>query len=248
VFLRKQRAFADMDNLTIVSPSRWLAEKVRESPLLGGRRIQVIPNGLDTSVFSPKEKEASRRKLNIPAGKKIILFGAIRATQTPLKGFSLLIEAMKLLNQANHQLIVFGSSDAGQTDITGVDVRFMGEVGNTATLIDLYAAADVVAVPSLQEAFGQAASEALACGIPVVAFGATGLLDIVDHEVNGFLSKPFDTRDLAKGIEWVLANEDRHRELSRAARRKAETHFDIRIVARHYSDLYKLIWHADQTR
>jgi len=59
-------------------------------------------------------------------------------------------------------------------------------------------------VPSLQEAFGQTASETMGCGTPVVAFGRTGLLDIIDHKENGYLAKPFDTTDLANGIEWVF--------------------------------------------
>ena len=52
-----------------------------------------------------------------------------------------------------------------------------------------------------QEAFGQTAFERLACGTPVVCFDATGLLDIVEHQINGYLAKPFDTSDLAAGID-----------------------------------------------
>ena len=59
-------------------------------------------------------------------------------------------------------------------------------------------------VPSRQEAFGQTASEAQACGTPVVAFNIGGLPDIVEHQRTGYLAEPFETEDLATGIRWVL--------------------------------------------
>jgi len=95
-------------------------------------------------------------------------------------------------------------------------------------------------VPSLQEAFGQTASEAMACGTPVVAFGATGLLDIVEHQKTGYLAKPFDSKDLANGIEWVLhaANYD---ELCQNAREKVMREFDSLVVAKKYVELYEEI-------
>ncbi|WP_333442988.1 glycosyltransferase [Microcoleus sp. herbarium2] len=66
------------------------------------------------------------------------------------------------------------------------------------------------------------ASEALACGTPVVAFDMTGLKDIVDRQQNGYLTKPYETEDLARGIAWVLEDPDRHQKLCRSARLKVE--------------------------
>jgi glycosyltransferase involved in cell wall biosynthesis len=97
---------------------------------------------------------------------------------------------------------------------------------------------DVMVVPSLQEAFGQTASESMACGTPVVAFGATGLLDIVDHKINGYLAKPFDTDDLKNGIEWVL-NTPNYDELCKNAREKVLREFDSKIVAKRHIELYE---------
>ncbi len=239
VFQRKQSVYSEIRDMTITTPSRWLAQRVKESTLLGNRIVVVIPNGLDTSVFRSSGREGARKRLNLPTGKKIILFGAIRATETPLKGFGLLVQALKILNRTDHQLVVFGSSSAGKTGISGLDVRFFGLVNNLETLIDLYSAADVVAVPSYQEVFGQAASEALACGTPVVAFGATGLLDIVAHKHTGYLARPFDTGDLAEGIRWLIEDPVRYGRISENAAKQAREKFDIRETSIRYISLYR---------
>ena len=239
VFRRKQHTYPGIKNLTITTPSQWLAQRVTESPLLGNRRVEVIPNGLDTSLFRTTGREAARKRLSLPGGKKIILFGAIRATETPLKGFALLVRALKLLNRDDCQLAVFGSSNAAATDISGLDVRFFGQVSSHDVLIDLYSAADLVAVPSMQEVFGQAATEAMACSTPVVAFNSTGLPDIVLHRETGYLAEPFSVDDLANGIGWVLENDSRCMLMGDAARQRAVSVFDSGAVADKMFRLYK---------
>jgi glycosyltransferase involved in cell wall biosynthesis len=80
----------------------------------------------------------------------------------------------------------------------------------------------------------------MSCGTPVVAFGATGLLDIIDHKLNGYLAKPFDTTDLANGIEWMLNLEKKeYNNLCKNAREKVEKEFDSKVVAKKYIKLYK---------
>ncbi|NQV02863.1 MAG: glycosyltransferase, partial [Bacteroidia bacterium] len=114
-----------------------------------------------------------------------------------------------------------------------------GHVRNDKMLVDLYSAADVTVLPSLQEAFGQMATESMACGTPVVAFDGTGLTDIVEHKKNGYLASRADITDLAIGINWVLTNGERHEILAANARSTAVEQFDIRKVARRFIDLYK---------
>ncbi len=239
VFVRKKHTYPLMKNLTITTPSHWLAQKVMESHLLGGRKVVVVQNGLDTLAFRSTGRAEARKRLGLSAGKTIVLFGAIRGTTTPQKGFSLLIEAMKRLNKTDCQLVVFGSSSAGTTDITGLDIRFFGEVNDQKVLVDLYSAADVVAVPSTQEVFGQAATEAMACSTPVVAFACTGLPDIVIHRETGYLARPFEIEDLANGIGWVLEDEGRRLNLGAAARLRAVAVFDSAVVADKMIRLYR---------
>ena len=64
---------------------------------------------------------------------------------------------------------------------------------------------------------------------------------MIEHQINGYLAKPYDISDLAAGIDCVLSNENHHKELCRNAREKAVAFFDIKKVAMHYADLYESI-------
>lgn len=88
----------------------------------------------------------------------------------------------------------------------GVPYLNVGVVNDCETLAKLYSCADVMLVPSRLEAFGQTASEAMSCGVPVCAFDTSGLRDIVDHQENGYLAKCFDIADFANGVNWCLDN------------------------------------------
>jgi len=105
----------------------------------------------------------------------------------------------------------------------------------------LYSAADISVIPSRQDNLPNTAVESISCGTPVVAFNVTGLNNIVDHRINGYLAKPFDVSDFSNGIDWILSDENRHNELCIKAREKAVTCFDIDIIAKQYADLYESI-------
>jgi glycosyltransferase involved in cell wall biosynthesis len=241
VYLRKQETYSRIGNMIITAPSRWLADRILASPLLGNRKVEVVANGLDTLSFQPLDKQHARQRQSLPPNKKIVAFGAIRATETPLKGFKLLVEALKSLNRKDIMLVVFGSTGPGNVDVSGLDVMFKGPVDDHEILVDLYSGADLVAVPSYQEVFGQAASEAMACGTPVVAFACTGLLDIVKHKETGYLAEPYNPEDLAAGIQWILEDEERHHQLCQASRDRAVEHFDMNKIAKQFMQIYQEI-------
>jgi glycosyltransferase involved in cell wall biosynthesis len=237
---RKEKAWRDLE-LTLVAPSHWLADCARSSSLFRNTRVEVIPNGIDTEGFRPRDKKYSRDLLRLPPTKKIILFGAMHATTDRNKGFHLLQAALQKVgnNLTETMAVVFGSSEPADMPDLGMPVIFLGRLKDEHSLAAAYAAADVFVVPSIQEAFCQTAAEALACGTPVVAFRATGLLDVVEHQGCGYLARPYDVNDLAQGIAWVLQDPARHAKLSAVARQIVETKFARNLVARQYAELYR---------
>lgn len=242
IWQRKAGTYKNL-NLTLVAPSHWMAEAAKNSSLFRDVRIEVIPHGLDIEIFKPIESQIARHLFNLPVDKQLILFGAgSNAVGDPRKGLYLLQDALKKLNQAGWQdrfeLVIFGTSPPENPIDLGFKAHYLGRFYDDITLSLIYSAADVMIVPSIQEAFGQTASEALACGTPVVAFRGTGVQDIVDHEQDGYLAKPFEAEDLAQGIVWVLQEPERHQKLRDQARGKAKKAFTLTLQAQRYLALF----------
>lgn len=237
---RKQQVYAHIENMTIVGLSNWMHQSAKSSSLLRDKHHVQLPNPIDTSVFALFDKIEARRLLNLPINKKLVLFGAMNATSDPNKGFNYLFKALKKMESENIELVIFGSSQPDTPLDFEQPVHYLGHLNDDVSLRALYNAADVMIVPSLQESFGQTATESMACGVPVVSFNTTGLKDIVDHKSNGYLAQPFDTDDLARGIEWVLDTPN-YQQLCDNARKKVLTHFDSQLVAKQYIALYKEI-------
>ena len=244
IWQRKASTWKDL-NLTIVAPSLWMAKCASSSSLFKGLRVQIIPFGLDPTVFKPIESKLARKRLNLPQDKQLVLFGAINATGDIRKGFHLLQTALKSLSKTHWQncieLVIFGSDRPENPTVLGFPSHYLGSIQDDSLLRLVYSAADVMIAPSIEEAFGQTASESLACGTPVIVFKDTGLADIVDHHQNGYVANYCDSEDLVKGITWILEDKERHQQLRASAREKAEREFDMKLQAHRYLSLFREI-------
>jgi glycosyltransferase involved in cell wall biosynthesis len=112
-------------------------------------------------------------------------------------------------------------------------------LNDTISLRLAYGASDVVVVPSRRESFCQVASEAQACGRPVVAFAEGGLTDVVDDRKTGALAAPSDPLSLAAMLNWTLSDPDRWCELSHQARLRAEALWAPAKIAQDYQRVYE---------
>ena len=245
---RKKKAWQGLD-ITVVTPSRWLAGCAGASSLFSGRRIEVIPNGLDIGRFKPMDPGQVREILGLPADKRLITFGAMWSTTDLNKGYHLLMEALAGVSDDSFkkgtELVVFGASGpaapGGRAGLGDPDlkVHYLGELKDEITMAMLYAASDVFVFPSTHENLPNTIMEALASGTPVVAFDVGGIPDMVEHKKNGYLAKSFDTGDLARGIKWVLEDPKRHKGLCARARDKAEREYSLKLQAERYIALYE---------
>jgi glycosyltransferase involved in cell wall biosynthesis len=237
---RKHRAWRDVA-VTYVAMSNWMANYARRSPLTFDNEVSVIPNGVDTDRYAPIDRAAARAIWRIPPDKRVILFGALNATTDRRKGYAYLTEALKILaakGWTDRALAVVFGAGLDSTGI-GLPTRYVGRLHDDVSLSLLYACADVMVVPSVQENFGKTAIEAMSCGVPVVAFANTGQTDIVDHKINGYLAENLSAEDLANGIAWCLERNGSGGDLSRQARNKVKACFDMQHIASRHIDLYE---------
>lgn len=241
VWQRKAKAWKTL-NLTLVSPSRWMAQQIQASSLFQDVPVEIFPNGIDLQCYQPREKSIVRNLLNLPTDKLLILFGAGGGTSDSRKGFPLLTAALQRLGQTEWRtrinLVIFGGLPPEKPLELGFPVHYMGKLNDDLSLALVYAAADVFVAPSVQENLSNTVVEAIACGTPCVAFNIGGMPDLIEHQQNGYLVKPYDVEDLTQGIVWVLKHPERHQNLQKCARKKAEEDFSQRLQAQRYSTLF----------
>lgn len=241
---RKVKAFENLD-ITLIAPSHWLAEKAKQSSLFAGKRIEVIPNGLDTEVFRPIDHQIARQYFDLPEDSAVVLFGAQWLTD-PRKGGDLLRDTLKQLNQPC-TLLLFGEGVLPLEGCSHISVRQLGSLADDVSLAMVYSAADVFVCPSREDNLPNTVAEALACGTPCAAFAINGLPDMIEHQKNGWLSRPFDTADLAEGIRW-LTRHPQQDQLRKAAREKAVSEYSMALMNNRYMALYEEVLKAAKDR
>ncbi|HET9498932.1 MAG TPA: D-inositol-3-phosphate glycosyltransferase [Marmoricola sp.] len=198
-------------------------------------RVEVVHPGVDLGLFRPRPPQEARSRLGLPADGDVLLFvGRIQ----PLKAPDVLLRAAAELLRRDPArrsrlmvAVVGGPSGSGLEHPSALSdlaaslgiadvVRFVPPVSR-ADLVDWYAAASLVCVPSYNESFGLVAVEAQACGTPVVAAEVGGLTTAIADGRSGFLVGGHDPADYARVIERILAEPALRERLSRGARAQA---------------------------
>lgn len=240
IFTLKKNIY-DPKTLTIVTCSSWLAGEAAKSAMLKDFTIVTIPNPIDTNLFRPINVTEAKLRLGLDYNKKVILFGAAKINDTR-KGFIYLLEALEILSRKSSEfahcctLLVFGKSE--------VDIRFpipskvLSFMSDETKLVDIYNAADVFVLPSLQDNLPNTVMEALSCGTPVVAFRTGGIPEMIDHKLNGYLADFKSAEDLANGIFNILFECDME-ETRRNARQKVINNYSYPVVAEKFENLYR---------
>lgn len=228
--------------LNVVTPSKWLADLARQSPLLDGFPVHRIPNGIDTAIFHPIDKQQAREQLGIDRSKHVILFSS-HLIMNSLKGGALLEEALtRVGSQVNRDqllLLVVGHGAADWQTREDFPVQRIGHVTNDQEMARVYSAADVFVLPSLAENFPNAVLESMACGTPAVTFDVGGCPELVRHMETGYLARYKDAIDLANGIETVLRDSELRRRMAGRALEIVRVEYALPLEARRFRGLYE---------
>lgn len=236
VFLRKQLAYAK-GNIAFTACSNWLKEMAEKSPLTRGHRLLSIPNPIDTDIYRPMNKREARKKLNLPLDRKIILFAAAKTTDKR-KGMNYLAEAAAMMTHHSNNIffLIAGSRENGLEKQLSMQAESMGYIP-PVQMPELYNAADLFVIPSLQDNLPNTVMEAMACGTPCVGFHTGGIPEMITHKVNGYIAGYKNAADLAEGMRWALRDDVRET-LSANAREKVLEEYSRKIVARQYKAVY----------
>jgi len=209
------------------------------------RQIEILPNCLDAKMFRPNIKTDLDEKMGLKNHRVILSVGRLHKE----KGFEYLIRAFKMINDKHHdaKLVLVGRGDEREK-LESETAKF--NIRNDVILInhlphqkmpDLYNICDIFILPSIIEPFGMTLVEAMACGKPVVGSKVGGISDIIDNEINGFLTEPRNSNQLARKIEILLSDEKLRIKFGREGRKKVENMFSYEEIAKKATDIYQRV-------
>jgi glycosyltransferase involved in cell wall biosynthesis len=233
---KKYYGLVDASRFHIVTPSRWIGEEAGRSSLLGGFARSVIPYGLDTEVFQPRDRRVAREVLGIPQDAKVVLFVSYEI-HAQRKGFALLMEALWGI-EAPEKISVLSLGAGPAPEIQGLPSVHVPSLGDDRLLSWVYSAADVFVLPSLADNLPNTMLEAMACGTPVAAFAAGGIPEAVRPGVTGLLARTGDAAELRGAMVELLGNDAKRREMSANCRRIALAEYGLSVQTGRYAELY----------
>lgn len=226
LFEKKKALFSGLD-LTIITPSHWMAEQVRQS-FLKDHPIHVIHNGIDLEVFRPRESDF--RKKHGLEGKKLILGVALGWGRR--KGLDVFIELAKRLDD-RYRIVLVGT-DEKVDRLLPENILSIHRTQNQTELAEIYTAADVFVNPTREENYPTVNMEAIACGTPVITFNTGGSPEMLD-EKTGVVVEKEDVEGLMGAIVRLAGEK---RSVQGVCLSRAEG-FDKADCFQHYLALYK---------
>ena len=234
----RRKLWKSQHRITIVTPSEWLGREVGKSAVARHVRVEVIPNGIDTKVFTPMDKKAVRRELGIPADCVYVLILANRLGERR-KGMNFASAIASALLKADKRIrIIYAGNqpEMSERDCSG-RVYCFPYTKDPATVAKYYAASDFFLFTSTAENFPLTVLEAMACGAIVVAFACGGVPEeIIDGET-GFINKAGDVEGSVAALLSLLGNIPLAQRIRHNARENVNSRFTIDRMAEEYEKL-----------
>jgi glycosyltransferase involved in cell wall biosynthesis len=235
---QKQRAYRRCD-ITIVAPSSWTESIAKRSPLFEGFGVRRIANGVDTAVFKPRERYLARAFLSLDPKPKAILFVAHGLDDNPRKGGEYVIEALRRLAPIQDTVLLLAGMGGQSWDASvPLSVHKLGYLNDDRLMAAAYASSDLIVAPSVLENLPNTVLEAMACGVPAVAFDTGGMADAVRHMETGYLAPMGDVDALVDGIRQVLCDERLRERLGRKSVELVRAAFSKQRQALAFAELY----------
>jgi glycosyltransferase involved in cell wall biosynthesis len=196
----KRKWFSGVKNMTLVTPSQWLAEQVKES-YLKDYPVRVIYNGINLAVFKPTASNF-RARFGLSDEKYVVL--GVAFDWGLKKGLDVFVELSKRLDNDRFSIVLVGTDDELDKSLPR-NIVSIHRTKNQKELAEIYSASDVFVNPTREEVLGMVNLEALACGIPVITFNSGGSPECIDSSC-GCVVPCNDIDGMEKGIVEICSS------------------------------------------
>ncbi|MDR4508968.1 MAG: glycosyltransferase [Candidatus Brocadiaceae bacterium] len=241
--LRQKKSIYQKANISIVTPSKWLYNLSRQSPVFEGKEIKQIYNGFDLDVFTPLDKRRCRFDLGIPSDARVLMFSAENLHANPWKGGRELLEIVKLLDSKinyNVHILLAGSGDLTHREALDNIIYYkIGKIESDVFMATCLSAADVYIYPTKADNLPNALIEAIACGVPCITFDIGGCAEIIRNGMNGYTVKPFEIETFVQRIMECFKDDEWLNTLSLNARKCAEEVFSLKAMCKNYYQYFQ---------
>jgi glycosyltransferase involved in cell wall biosynthesis len=216
----------------MVVATEWSFRQASSSSLFRNCPIKKILLPIDENIFQPGNKIHARNLFHISPQSRVIFVGAQSITDER-KGFTYLFEALanlykELSIEQREDILIMTAGDKDISKSIPFRVKHLGTIRGNEQLVKVYHAADIFVCPSVEDSGPMMINESIMCGTPVVSFEMGVSLDLV-NELTGYRAKNMDSKDLAKGIEFLLFHPHLH-SYSERCRKLALEMFSFDII------------------
>ncbi len=225
--------------LSLVVASRWMFNRVKESPILSHLACHLIPFGVDTAVFTPRNAEAFKSFYGIRSDAFVIAFRSVPFSRN-FKGTEYVEKALHMLNPKKPVCLLTFEGVGGLESLRGkypfVELDW---VTDRELLAQALSAADVFLMPSIAETFGMMAVESMACGTPVVTFQGTSLEGVIQAPKGG-IAVPYGNHEaLATAVETLIEDRSLLEAMSHDAVALVRDEYTLDLYVRRHLELYE---------
>lgn len=252
------------NKLYFLAHSNWVLNKLYIRLERSSNDIKLIKYAIDTDYFSPKKRLDARNKLKLDNNEIIIMTNAIDFFSNSYKDIDTLRRALNRLTKQikqNIKVLVVGDSRENQVGSFDFKVKYLNPFYQSEQLIDCYCASDIYIHSSNIETWGLTISEALSCGLPIIASNVGGIpeqikgfrydshSDLIKTDINlyniekanGILFERKNEKELYQAVKYLILNQNIRQKLGKNARKYAEKYLNIKNKVEEYYNYYNFI-------
>ncbi|PTY40497.1 glycosyltransferase [Brachyspira hampsonii] len=228
-----KKKFIQESNLSIIVASKWVEDKVKESPIWKGKKIYRVPFGIDQNIFKPININDAKKELNISENSITLMF---RADKNIYKGLDIIKYTLNKIKSKNKITLITVSKKGLLKEFkNNFNILEYGWIEDDSMLAKLYQACDIFLMPSKEEAFGMMAIEAMSCGKMVIALEGTALTDVINAPECGIVCKE---NEYADKLQYFINNLDEAKRRGELSLKFAKENYNKNLYVNRIIDVY----------